>query len=226
MGIKKLAWLPVAAAAGLMIVGCDRPNLKETKGQYSYALGYQIANNMKRQGVAIDAASFGAAVKDVMAGKDSRLTEDQMRDAMKKMAEGREAETKKVAASNLEAANKFLEQNKTKDGVKTTESGLQYKVIEEGKGKKPKEGDVVEVHYRGKLLDGKEFDSSYSRNAPAQFPVKAVIPGWTEALQLMTVGSKYELYIPPKLAYGEQGNQVIPPNSALIFEVELLKIVK
>jgi len=103
---------------------------------------------------------------------------------------------------------------------------LQYKVISEGKGKAPKDASVVEVHYKGTLIDGTEFDSSYKRNAPAQFPVKGVIPGWTEALKLMKEGAKYELYIPPQLAYGEQGNPSIPGNSALIFEVELLKIVK
>ena len=120
----------------------------------------------------------------------------------------------------------FLIKNKSKNGVKTSDSGLQYEVITEGKGKKPKSDDVVKVHYKGTLIDGTEFDSSYKRNSPAEFPVTAVIRGWTEALQMMPVGSKWKLYIPPDLAYGEAGRPSIPGNSVLIFEVELLDIIK
>ena len=223
--MKKTLALGMIGLMTLVLSACDKPNLKETKGQYSYAVGYQIARNMKSQGVEVDVKSFSAAVKDAMAGKDPQMTEDEMRDAMRAMAEGRQESRAKEATENLAKSEKFLEENKGKDGVKVTDSGLQYKVVKEGDGKKPKDSDIVEVHYKGTLIDGTEFDSSYSRNAPAQFPVKAVIPGWTEALKMMKVGSKYELYIPPGLAYGDQGNPSIPGNSALVFEVELLDIV-
>ncbi len=217
-------------AASFLVLGCDRPNLKEDKGRYSYAIGYRLATNMKNQKVELDAASFSAAVKDVMAGKDARLSEEEMRTAIQKMTEARTAEmneeNKKLAEENIKKSSEFLAENKTKEGVKETDSGLQYKQIEAGSGKAPTADSVVEVHYRGRLIDGTEFDSSYKRNEPARFPVKAVIPGWTEALQMMKPGSKYELYIPPQLAYGEKGGPTIPPNSALIFEVELLKVVK
>jgi len=128
------------------------------------------------------------------------------------------------AGGNLELGAQFLEQNKEVEGVKTTPSGLQYKVLEEGNGRKPKASDEVVVHYRGTLLDGTEFDSSYAREEPARFPVTGVIPGWVEALQMMSEGSKWKLFIPSDLAYGERGNPRIPPNSVLIFEVELLEI--
>jgi FKBP-type peptidyl-prolyl cis-trans isomerase len=218
--------LAVGAAMTLVLVGCDKPDLKSDKGQYSYAIGYQVAKNMKSQGVEIDSKAFAAAVKDVMAGKDPALNENDMRDAMRKMAEGRREKDKQKSDENLKKSEEYLAANKAKDGVKTTASGLQYKVISEGKGKMPTDNSLVEVHYKGTLIDGTEFDSSYKRNSPAQFPVKGVIPGWTEALKLMKEGSKYELYIPPALGYGEQGNPSIPGNSALVFEVELLKIIK
>lgn len=227
--LGRIAVFGVAAAA-ILTAGCDRPNLKEEKGRYSYAIGYRLATNMKNQKVDLDSKSFTAAVKDVMAGKEPRLTEEEMQTAMQKMAEARNsqmsAEEEKAGKENLAKAEAFLAENKDKEGVKVTESGLQYKQIREGKGKSPTLESVVEVHYRGRLLDGTEFDSSYKRNEPARFPVRAVIPGWTEALQLMKPGSKYELYIPPNLAYGPKGGPTIPPNSALIFEVELLDVKK
>jgi FKBP-type peptidyl-prolyl cis-trans isomerase len=223
--MKRLLLVSVGLAS-LAVAGCDRPDLASDKGQYSYAIGYQIAKNMKGQGLDLDSKAFSAAVKDVMADNEGRMTEQQMRDAMKKMADARREGDMKASEENLKVANEFLAANKSKEGVKETASGLQYKVITEGKGKTPKASDVVEVHYKGTFIDGKEFDSSYKRNEPAQFPVQGVIAGWTEALQLMKEGSKYEIYLPPSLAYGEQGNPQIPGNSALVFEVELLKIVK
>ena len=211
----------------IALVGCDKPNLKEDKGQYSYAIGFQIAKNMKEQGVEIDTKAFSAAMADVMANKEARLNDEERMNALRKMSEARRAVEMKQAEDNLKSGQAYLDQNKAKEGVKVTSSGLQFKVVEEGKGATPKANDTVEVHYRGKLIDGKEFDSSYSRNQPAQFPVKAVIPGWTEALQLMKEGAKYELTIPANLAYGERGQPPqIPPNSVLVFDVELLKVVK
>lgn len=229
INLGRVAVFGVAVAA-FLTAGCDRPNLKEEKGRYSYAIGYRLATNMKNQKVELDSKSFTAAVKDVMAGKEARLTEEEMQTAMQKMAEARNSqmseEEAKVGKENQAKADAFLAENKEKEGVKVTESGLQYKQIREGKGKEPTLDSVVEVHYKGRLLDGTEFDSSYKRNEPARFPVRAVIPGWTEALQLMKPGSKYELYIPPNLAYGPKGGPTIPPNSALIFEVELLSVKK
>lgn len=214
------------AILSLGLGACDKLDKKSDKAQYSYAIGYQVARNMKSQGVEVDTKAFALAVKDAMDGKDPQLDENAMRDAMRKMAEGRQKKDKSEADANLKKSQDFLAANKDKPGVKVTKSGLQYKVITEGKGKKPTGKNVVEVHYKGTLVDGTEFDSSYKRNSPAQFPVEGVIPGWTEALKMMTVGSKYELYIPADLAYGEHGNPSIPGNSALIFEVELLKIIK
>jgi FKBP-type peptidyl-prolyl cis-trans isomerase len=136
------------------------------------------------------------------------------------------AKQKKEAAENLAAGTAFLEANKKKEGVKVLPDGLQYKIIKEGTGPTPTADDKVKTNYRGTLIDGTEFDSSYKRNRPAEFNVKGVIKGWTEALELMKVGAKWELFIPPNLAYGERGRPGIPPNSTLIFEIELLDIVK
>ncbi|HNX80081.1 MAG TPA: FKBP-type peptidyl-prolyl cis-trans isomerase, partial [Prolixibacteraceae bacterium] len=132
----------------------------------------------------------------------------------------------KIAQKNLEEGNAFLEKNKANAGVKVTPSGLQYEVIKEGTGKMPNDSDMVKVHYHGTLIDGKVFDSSVDRGEPAEFPVNGVIPGWTEALQMMPVGSKWKIYLPASLAYGERAPQEIGPNKVLIFEVELLEIVK
>jgi FKBP-type peptidyl-prolyl cis-trans isomerase FklB len=216
----------LVGGAALTLVGCDKPNLKEAKGQYSYAIGVQIARNLKEQKIDLDTKAFAAAVKDVTEGKEPQLTDEERMASLRKMSESLREQETAAAGENGKKGEAFLEENKKKDGVKVTKSGLQFKVVKDGKGPKPKESDTVEVHYRGKLIDGKEFDSSYSRNQPAQFPVRAVIPGWTEALQLMNVGSTYELTIPSALAYGERGNPSIPPNSVLVFDVELLKIIK
>lgn len=226
---SKYANLSALAAVGvlcLVLTGCDKPDLKADKGQYSYAIGAQIGRNIKEQNINLDMKAFSAGVKDAISGKEMQLTEQVRMAALRKMSEGMREKDTAVAGDNLKKGQEFLDKNKAAEGVKITASGLQYKVIAEGNGAKPKSSDTVEVHYRGKLIDGKEFDSSYSRNQPAQFPVGAVIPGWTEALQLMTVGSKYELAIPASLGYGERGNPSIPPNSVLLFDVELLKIVK
>jgi FKBP-type peptidyl-prolyl cis-trans isomerase len=168
-------------------------------------------------------------IEDALSGKESRLSEEEMGSSLsnlrqKSMTAMQEA-LKEQAEKNLVEGEKFLTENKTKEGVKTTASGLQYKIIEEGKGPSPKAGDTVTVNYRGTLIDGTQFDSSYDRGQPATFPLTGVIPGWTEALQMMKKGSKWELYIPPDLAYGDRGaGNRIPPNSTLIFEVELISI--
>ncbi|OFZ19927.1 MAG: hypothetical protein A2Z20_07735 [Bdellovibrionales bacterium RBG_16_40_8] len=227
ISLEKIITSVVCGGLLFTITACDKPNLTQDKGKYSYSIGVQVARNMKQQQIDIDAKAFSAALEDVMTDKQLRLSDQERDQALRKMSEGLQAKSAVVAQENIKKGVEYLEENKKKDGVKVTESGLQYKVITEGAGSKPKSEDTVEVHYRGTLIDGKEFDSSYSRNQPAQFPVKAVISGWTEALQLMKESSKYQLVIPANIAYGERGSPPsIPPNSVLVFEVELLKILK
>jgi FKBP-type peptidyl-prolyl cis-trans isomerase len=220
---RVLSSLVLAASIVGLLAGCGRSaNVKDDKGKYSYALGHQIGNNMKSQNIELDINSFAVGLEKALKGDKTIITDEEMREAMRKMAEKRQQAELEVAAKNKEKSEAYLAENAKKEGIKSTASGLQYKVLTEGSGKKPKGEEVVEVHYRGKLIDGTEFDSSHSRGQPSVFPVKAVIPGWTEALQMMPVGSKWELYIPPNLAYGERGNARIPGNSVLVFEVELL----
>ena len=206
-------------------------SLKDEKDKVSYSIGNDIGTTFKKQGIEINADPFLAGVKDGIAGSKPQLTEDQMKETLtaysKTMMERQAAKSKEDASKNAAAGEKFLAENKTKEGIKTTPSGLQYKVLKEGNGPTPKETDTVVTDYKGTLLNGTEFDSSYKRGQPAEFPVNRVIKGWTEALQMMKVGSKYQLFIPANLAYGERGaGQDIGPNETLIFEVELRDIKK
>lgn len=228
--MDKKILMAVAVAAGVVFVGgCEKKaNLDSDESKYSYAAGYRVGNSIKQQDseFKLDVVAFSQAVKDVMDGKEPALTDEQMNQAVMKMFDRRREKDRAMAESNKKIAEEFLAKNKTKDGVIVTKTGLQYEVLSKGKGPKPKEDDIVEVDYKGTFPDGKEFDSSFKRGKPAQFPVKAVIPGWTEALMLMNVGSKFRLVIPPELGYGERGNPSIPGNSVLIFEVELKSIKK
>ncbi|MES1926485.1 FKBP-type peptidyl-prolyl cis-trans isomerase [Salinisphaera sp. T31B1] len=197
----------------------------------SYALGMDIGNSLKELPVEIDMDSLTQGVRDVVDGGQTKLSQEELDGVMQSFVQDMEAAQKQKAEqqaqTNQEKGKKFLAENKSKDGVKTTDSGLQYKVIEPGDGPSPGENDSVTVHYTGKLIDGTVFDSSRERGEPVTFPVNAVIPGWTEALQLMKQGAKYELYIPADLAYGERGaGAQIGPNETLIFDVELLKVDK
>ncbi len=203
--------------------------LTTTEQRLSYGIGFNLGQRMKADSVPLDAASFSAGVSDVMTGAKARMTEEEIAAEMKayqeKAAAEHEAAQKKLSEANVAASTAFLAENKAKEGVTTTASGLQYEVITAGTGPKPSADDTVEVHYRGTLVDGTEFDSSYSRGETVTFGVGQVIPGWTEALQLMPKGSKWKLVIPPELAYGAGGaGQVIGPNAALVFEVELISI--
>ncbi|MFZ4764512.1 MAG: FKBP-type peptidyl-prolyl cis-trans isomerase [Roseimicrobium sp.] len=226
---KTTAAQPAAAPAA-----APDPNLKD---KISYFIGTQIGSDFKRNGIEVNLDTFGQAVKDALEGKkDSKYTQQELEAAMqqfqasmmaKQQAELEKRQTEMAAAGpkNAEEGTKFLDENGKRAGVTTTASGLQYEVVKAAEGKKPASTDTVTVHYRGTLLSGKEFDSSYSRNEPTSFPLNGVIPGWTEGLQLMPVGSKYKFFIPSKLAYGERGAGAdIGPNSTLIFEVELLSI--
>lgn len=203
----------------------------------SYIIGTQIARNFKTQNIEINLDSLLLGLKDALEDKEFALSQGEMKKVYagfqqrmraKQAAKRAEqaAKQKKEAAENLAAGTVFLEANKAKEGVKVLSSGLQYKVITEGTGNTPTADDKVKTHYRGTLIDGTEFDSSYKRDKPAEFTVTGVIKGWTEALQLMKEGGKWELYIPADLAYGQRGRPSIPANSTLIFEIELIEIVK
>lgn len=203
--------------------------LKTQKDKVSYAIGVTTAKSMKQQSVDIDPDIFAKGLKDGFAGAKTALTDDEMRQVIaafqKEMTEKYAVKMKSMAEKNQREGEAFLTENKKKEGVKILSSGLQYKVIKDGTGNTPKLTDNVTTNYRGTLIDGTEFDSSYKRGQPTKFPVKGVIPGWTEALQLMKAGSKWQLFIPSNLAYGERGaGNMIGPNATLIFEVELLSI--
>ncbi len=203
--------------------------LKTPKDKASYALGMSIGTGLHRQGVAVDPAVVARGLRDAMAGGKMLMTEDEMRTALQQLqSDVHKQQTAKAqveGATNRKAGEAFLAANKSKPGVVALPSGLEYKILKEGTGPKPTVNDTVTCNYRGTLTNGKEFDSSYKRGQPAQFPVGGVIKGWTEALQLMPVGSKWELFIPPDLAYGDRGaGSDIGPGETLIFEVELLSI--
>ena len=202
---------------------------KTPKDKQSYAIGMDLGNQFRRMSVDVDPELLSKGLKDSLSGGKTLMTEEEVRAAISEIqaeAKRKFAESRKAAGTDNKAAgDAFLAQNKSKEGVVTLPSGLQYKILKAGEGAKPTLDDTVVCGYRGTLIDGTEFDSSYKRNQPATFPVKGVIKGWTEALQLMPVGSKWELFIPPDLAYGERGaGDAIGPDATLIFEVELLSI--
>lgn len=207
----------------------QKVELKTQLDSVSYTIGMSIGKNFKHQLVEINPDVLIQAIKDVLGGNKTILTDEQAQAIMmafqNELAAKQEAKNRELAEKNKKDGEAFLVENKKREGVVTTGSGLQYKVLKEGNGPKPKAESTVSVHYRGTLIDGTEFDSSFKRGEPATFPVGGVIRGWTEALQLMPVGSKWQLFIPSELAYGERGTGgVIGPNAVLIFEVELLGI--
>ena len=223
------AALALALLAGSATAADPKMTLKTDKDKVSYSIGLNIGRSMKTEGLDINPDALAAAMKDVFAGTKPQLTEEEIQTVMqnfqKEMMAKRSKSQEEGLSKNKAEGVKFLADNKAKPGVKTTASGLQYKVIKDGAGKTPKATDTVKTHYRGTLINGKEFDSSYKRGEPAEFPVNGVIKGWTEALQLMKEGSKWQLFIPSELAYGERGaGQDIGPNSTLIFDIELLSV--
>ena len=209
----------------------DQLILKTQMDKASYAIGCKIGNDFKRQSVDINPQALLRGMTDALAGAPRALTEAEMQEVMmtftQELQKKQREATEKAAVKNKKEGVEFLAKNKLKEGVKVTPSGLQYRIIKAGNGDNPKPSDTVTVHYRGTLIDGTEFDSSYKRNEPATFPLSGVIPGWTEGLQLMKPGGKYEFLIPSNLAYGERGaGNTIGPDAVLIFTIELISINK
>jgi FKBP-type peptidyl-prolyl cis-trans isomerase FklB len=210
-------------------VGAKKIELNDQKAKVSYSIGMTIGRDFKEQGIEVDPDVLAQGLKDVTAGGKTLLTEEEVRkvitDYQKEMMAKQEEKAKAQIETNQKAGETFLAENAKKEGVVTLPSGLQYKIVKVGTGRKPTAKDTVTVHYRGTLIDGTEFDSSYQRNEPVTFPVGGVIAGWTEALQLMPEGSKWQLFIPSKLAYAERGaGPKIGPNATLVFDVELIKV--
>ena len=205
----------------LGFVSLNAQNINTEMEKVSYSLGVNIASSLKQQGWELDAKSLSDAFVDVFNGNKLLIDE---KEASSILQNYQQKIANKTLEKNSTLGKEFLEKNTKKDGVITTSSGLQYKILKEGDGESPKETDKVEVHYHGTLIDGTVFDSSVDRGESITFPVNGVIPGWVEALQLMKTGAKYKLFIPSELAYGNRGQGKIGPNSTLIFEVELISI--
>ncbi|MGD0886642.1 MAG: FKBP-type peptidyl-prolyl cis-trans isomerase [Thermodesulfovibrionales bacterium] len=205
----------------------DQASLKDPKDRLSYSIGVDIGQRLKSQSIEVDPEMLSKGIKDIYTGGKPLMTEQEVRDTLaafqKDMIAKQKERAKVIGEKNKKEGEAYLEANKKKEGVKVLPSGLQYKVITEGKGKTPKLTDTVTVNYKGTLIDGTEFDSSYKRGQPATFAVDKVIPGWTEALQLMKEGAKWQIVVPSALAYKEMGaGNLIGPNATLIFEIELI----
>ena len=220
------------ALVGLVLTGCDSQSakkeqeLKTPAQKASYGIGLNMGRSLAQEGMDdLDAQAVALGIEDALAKKEQRLSDDQLMEAFSFLQQRAEERMAAIGDENAKAGKKFLEENGKRDGVTTTASGLQYEVLQKADGAQPGPGDVVTVHYEGKLIDGTVFDSSIQRGSPIDLPVGGVIPGWVEGLQLMRVGEKYKLYIPSELAYGAQSpSPMIPANSVLVFELELLGI--
>lgn len=229
----KLRWLAGLGIVTVFLAGQIRaqenPALKDQKDKVSYSIGMEIGKNMKKQSLDVNPEFLTRGIKDAFSDGKPLMTDQEMSEALmafqKEMMAKQQELAKKLGEKNQKEGEAFLAENKKKEGMITLPSGLQYKVIKAGSGKKPKATDTVSVHYQGTLINGTEFDSSYRRGQPVSFPVNGVIPGWTEALQLMEVGAKWQVVVPSNLAYGDRGaGPQIGPNATLIFEVELISI--
>ena len=229
----KILCLVVAASALLAGQGFaqEKPEPRDEKDKLGYVIGVDIGRGLQKQGVAINPDFVAKGIKDGTSGGKLLMSDQEMQEIMKsfqkEMRAKQEEANRQTGARNKAEGEAFLAQNRSREGVTTLPSGLQYRVVKAGTGKKPKTTDTVVTHYKGTLLNGTEFDSSFKRNQPATFKVNAVIPGWTEALQLMEEGAKWIVYVPPALAYGERGaGRQIGPNATLIFEIELVSILE
>jgi FKBP-type peptidyl-prolyl cis-trans isomerase FklB len=231
--IEIIMWYrPIAAVALVGLIGSTataaETTLKDDQDRESYSVGYQIGSNFKRQGIELKSEPFSKGMQDALSGSASALSKEDIEKALASLQQRAGAAQQKLqketSDNNLSAGKAFMDENGKKEGVVTLPSGLQYKILTEGNGAKPKPTDTVTVNYRGTLIDGTEFDSSYKRGQPASFRLDQVVKGWTEGLQLLKQGSKAQLVIPPALGYGERGAGPIAANSTLVFEVELVGI--
>lgn len=220
------------AVLSLVLAGCDNKaadnaELKTPAQKASYGIGLSMGKNLSQEGMDdLDSQAVALGIEDALAKKDQRLTDEELMEAFGFLQARAQERMSALNDAAAKAGADFLAENAKREGVQTTESGLQYEVIKKAEGAQPKVSDVVSVHYQGTLVDGSVFDSSIERGEPVEFPVGGVIPGWVEGLQLMKVGEKYKFYIPSELAYGAQSpTPAIPANSTLVFEVELLDIV-
>jgi len=236
--IKVTCGMAVVALASAL-AGCGAPTeepkqevvLETTDARLSYGIGLRMGQRMSADGMTVDIAAYAAGLEDAMTGAEAQLTDEEINTEMSAFQERRQAEAEAervaLAQTNLEAGRAYMEEMSAREEVQTTESGLQYIVVEPGEGEKPLAEDSVEVHYEGRLIDGTVFDSSFERGQTVTFGLTQVIAGWTEGLQLMKPGAKYKFIIPPELGYGEGGaGQMIGPNATLLFDVELIAVVK
>lgn len=224
MKLQNLLILGLAPVFAMQIA-CDRkPKLNDDKAKLSYAIGQNVAQNIKAQNIDLDPKVVGYAVATGLKGDKPEVSVEEQQRVIQAFQQASQQKAMADAEKNKTLATEFLAKNKEKPTVKTTSTGLQYEVLKEGKGKKPSLKDKVQVHYTGTLISGSKFDSSHDRGQPAEFPVNGIIKGWQEALQMMPEGSVFRLYIPPDLGYGPQPQPGIPPNSVLVFDVELLKV--
>ncbi len=220
VSIKPIITAAVLATTAFSVQAADLGSLEQ---RFSYALGYQFAQQLQQQGVTVEGAAFGAAIDDVLSGKKTQLTLEQMSEAFRQTKEEMTKAKQQAAEASKQAGEQFLAENGKKSGVVVLPSGLQYQVLEAGEGEKPMAGATVTVNYRGTLISGQEFDSSYARGEPASFSLNGVIPGFREGISQMNKGAKWKLFIPASLGYGEVGAPgAIGPNETLIFEVELI----
>ena len=223
MKLATVMLAPVVVVMATQTFAADK-HLKNDKSKMSYAIGLNIGENLKRGDIDLDIKSFTLAIEDIMSGKKPRLNEKEMQQAFTMLRDEQMKKQARIAKEDKLKSEKFLAENKKKPGIKVLPSGVQYRVIKSGTGKHPKGTDTIVAHYRGSLIDGTVFDSSYKRGQPLTIPVNQVVKGWQDALKAMKVGGKWQVYIPPELGYGERATGSIPPNSALIFDIELLKI--
>lgn len=226
MTLQRALGFAIIPALGLQLACERKPSLSDDKAKLSYAVGANIAQNIKAQNIDLDPKVVGYAVTQGLKGEKPEVTPEDQQKAIQNLQKSAQEKSSADGAKNKAEGEEFLKKNKEKKGIKVTASGLQYEVLKEAKGKKPTLKDKVTVHYTGTLISGTKFDSSHDRGQPAEFPLQGIIKGWQEALQLMPEGSVYRLYIPPELAYGPQAQPGIPPNSVLVFDVELIKVAK
>ena len=205
-------------------------DLTTDKGKLSYAVGWDIGEDIQRRGAEFDVETIVAAIRDSSAGKDPQVPAEEMvamlTDLQQKVRQEQAEAFQQLATDNQAAADEFLENNKSKNGIVVLPSGVQYRIIEEGEGSRPGMEDTVRVHYRGSKINGHEFDSSFARGVPEEFPVNTVLRGWQEVLPLMKTGATWQIFVPPELAFGARGNPPVGPNEALMFDLKLVEIVK